>query len=137
MKGKKKLRSETGAVAVEFALVLPILLMLVLGIFEFGRAFNMQVSLSEAAREAARYAAIHQSDTGYNNSAAQDAGVAAAPTVGLSRGNVAIAFTGSAPCTVNVTVSYSTPWMTGLPALVPGMPGDLSISGKSVMRCGG
>lgn len=43
-------QAERGAVAVEFALVLPIFLPAP-GIFEFGRAFNIPVSLSEAARE--------------------------------------------------------------------------------------
>ncbi|HKU29947.1 MAG TPA: TadE/TadG family type IV pilus assembly protein, partial [Arthrobacter sp.] len=42
--------SERGAAAVEFALVAPILVLLVLGIMEFGRAYNAQVSLTNAAR---------------------------------------------------------------------------------------
>ncbi|WP_306900202.1 TadE/TadG family type IV pilus assembly protein [Arthrobacter sp. B1I2] len=132
---------ETGAVAVEFALILPIFLVLVLGIAEMGRAFNIQVSLSEAARESARYAAIHNAESSYSNSSAQAAGVAAAPSVGLSASNVGISFTTGATCTptgnVVATVTYSTPWMTGFPALIPGMPATLSIQGKGVMRCGG
>ncbi|WP_347108045.1 TadE/TadG family type IV pilus assembly protein [Paenarthrobacter sp. S56] len=130
-------RKEAGAVAVEFAIVLPVFLLLVLGIFEFGRALNIQVSLSEAAREAARYAAIHQSDSGYSVGAAQAAGVAAAPSVGLAPGDISIATSGSNPCNVVVTVSYSTNWMTGFPGLVPGMPARLNVGGKGVMRCGG
>jgi Flp pilus assembly protein TadG len=128
---------ERGAVAVEFALVLPIFLLLVLGIFEFGRAFNIQVSLSEAAREAARYAAIHQSDSTYTVGAAQAAGVAAAPSVDLDPGDITVSSSGTSPCNVVVTISYNTPWMTGFPGLVPGMPAELGVSGKGVMRCGG
>ena len=132
---------ERGAVAVEFALVLPIFLGLVLGIAEFGRAFNVQVSLSEAAREAARYAAIHCSKTGYTASNAQAAGVAAAPSVALVPANIGITYSGDGTCSSGnnavVTVSYTTPWMTGFPALIPGMPANLSIEGKGVMRCGG
>ncbi|MEW1809495.1 TadE/TadG family type IV pilus assembly protein [Pseudarthrobacter phenanthrenivorans] len=127
--------------AVEFALVLPIFLALVLGIAEMGRAFNIQVSLSEAARQASRYAAVHCSDAGYTPSSAQAAGVAAAPSVALTNANVAIAYTGSGTCgagnDVSVNVSYTTPWMTGFPNLIPGMPASLSIQGKGVMRCGG
>ncbi len=37
-------RGERGAAAVEFALVLPLLVALVLGIVDFGRAYNQQVS---------------------------------------------------------------------------------------------
>lgn len=129
--------SQSGAVAVEFALVLPIFLVLVLGIFEFGRAFNIQISLSEAAREAARYAAIHQSDSTYTLGDAQAAGVAAAPSVDLDPGDIAITSSGTSPCNVEVNISHSTPWMTGFPSLVPGMPAELNISGTGVMRCGG
>ncbi|MET3367798.1 UNVERIFIED_CONTAM: Flp pilus assembly protein TadG [Jeotgalibacillus campisalis] len=130
-------KGQSGAVAVEFALVLPIFLVLVLGIFEFGRAFNIQISLSEAAREAARYAAIHQSDSTYSLGDAQAAGVAAAPTVDLDPGDITITSSGTSPCNVEVNISYSTPWMTGFPGLVPGMPAQLDISGTGVMRCGG
>ncbi|MBT8158997.1 MULTISPECIES: TadE/TadG family type IV pilus assembly protein [Arthrobacter] len=137
MHSEKKSGSEAGAVAVEFALILPIFLVLVLGIFEFGRGFNIQVSLTEAAREAARYASIHQTDAGYNVTAAQDAGVAAAPSVPLQESNINVQSVGSNPCNVVVTVAYSTPWMTGFPGLVPGMPSQLSLQGKGVMRCGG
>ena len=53
-----RMRSERGAAAVEFALVVPILLVLLLGIIEFGRAYNVQISLTHAARETARTMAI-------------------------------------------------------------------------------
>jgi Flp pilus assembly protein TadG len=43
---------------VEFALVLPLLLILVVGIIEFGRAWNMHQIITDAAREGARKAAI-------------------------------------------------------------------------------
>ena len=138
---RPKSTRETGAAAVEFALILPILLVLVLGIAEMGRAFNIQVSLSEAAREAARYAAIHNAESGYTHTSAQAVGIAAAPSVGLSASNVGVAFSTGSTCTTSgnavVTVTYTTPWMTGFPALIPGMPANLSIQSKGVMRCGG
>ncbi|MFH5878347.1 TadE/TadG family type IV pilus assembly protein [Arthrobacter sp. NA-172] len=43
-----------GAAAVEFALILPLLLSLVLGIIDFGDALSQSISLQGAAREAAR-----------------------------------------------------------------------------------
>ena len=138
---RRRQHRDAGAVAVEFALILPIFLVLVLGIAEMGRAFNIQVSLTEAAREAARYAAIHNAETSYSNANAQDAGVAAAPSVALTPSNIGITFTSGTTCssTANAvaTVTYSTPWMTGFPSLIPGMPSTLSIQGKGVMRCGG
>lgn len=56
------LRSERGAAAVELALVLPVLLVLVLGIVEFGRAFQVQATLAAAAREGARVFALGGTD---------------------------------------------------------------------------
>ncbi len=51
---------ERGATAVEFALLLPLLLLLVFGIVDFGRALNAQETLTQAAREGARLAALNQ-----------------------------------------------------------------------------
>lgn len=50
--------SQNGAVLVEFALVLPVLLLLLLGIFEFGRAFNYWIDENHLAEVAARWAAV-------------------------------------------------------------------------------
>jgi len=49
-------RNQRGATIVEAALVIPILFMFLIGILEFGRAFNEYQVLTNAAREAARYA---------------------------------------------------------------------------------
>lgn len=55
----RKLLEESGGQAmVEAALVLPILLLLVIGIVEFGRAWNANQVLTDAAREGARISAI-------------------------------------------------------------------------------
>lgn len=56
------IRSEKGASAVEFALILPILLMIVFAIFEFGIAYNNYISLTHAAREGARLAAVNRDE---------------------------------------------------------------------------
>ncbi|MDR9450988.1 MAG: TadE/TadG family type IV pilus assembly protein, partial [Acidimicrobiia bacterium] len=49
---------ERGASLVEFALVLPLIMMIVLGLVSAGVAYNLKITLTHAAREAARYAAI-------------------------------------------------------------------------------
>ena len=51
-------RKEKGQSFVEFALVLPILILLVLGIIQFGIIFYGQVTITSAAREAARMASV-------------------------------------------------------------------------------
>ncbi len=57
-RGGRWLRDERGAAAVEFALVLPVVLMMLFGIIEFGRAWNVRQTLTDAAREGARVAAV-------------------------------------------------------------------------------
>jgi len=51
-------RKERGQELVEFALILPLLLLLLVGIFEFGYVVFVQNSLSNAVREGARYGAV-------------------------------------------------------------------------------
>jgi Flp pilus assembly protein TadG len=50
----RKVRDDSGQALVEFALVLPMLLLLVFGIIEFGRAWNARQVLTDAAREGTR-----------------------------------------------------------------------------------
>jgi len=56
-----------GQAVVEFALVLPLVLILVISVFEFARAWNIQQVLTDAAREGARVAVV-------GNGAGQSAG---------------------------------------------------------------
>lgn len=51
-------RRSDGAAAVELALVMPVLLMVVLGIVDFGRALFTLNNLTSAVREGARFAAV-------------------------------------------------------------------------------
>ncbi len=55
-------RAERGAALVEFALILPILMMLLLGIISAGIVYNRQIALAHASREGARYAAVLSPD---------------------------------------------------------------------------
>jgi Flp pilus assembly protein TadG len=63
MKHRFGISSEKGQSAVEFALVLPLLLVLLLGIIEFGWFLNAKITITGAAREGARHYAIHKNDT--------------------------------------------------------------------------
>jgi Flp pilus assembly protein TadG len=51
-------KSERGAAAVEFALIAPLLFMLIFGIIQFGLAWSEKEVFIQAAREGARYAAV-------------------------------------------------------------------------------
>jgi len=52
-------QGERGAVAVEFAILLPVLIVILFGITAFGLAFSRFVTYLSASREGARYAAVH------------------------------------------------------------------------------
>jgi len=55
---KSRLRSERGAELIEFALVVPMLLLVLLGIADFGFMFQRYEVLTNAAREGARVAVL-------------------------------------------------------------------------------
>lgn len=135
MKAKQK---ERGAVAVEMAMLLPLLLLILIGTIEFGRVLNVQISMTQAAREGARYAAIHYKDSGLNVTAAT---LAAAPSLsGLPVGvsNNASSCTPGSNVTVTTTVSLTS--LSGfLDAGFFGSPGifPMTLTGIGVMRCGG
>jgi len=59
--GKSVWRSSRGQSSVEFALILPVLFMLVLGVFDLGRGVLAYNVLAEATREGARFAVVHGS----------------------------------------------------------------------------
>lgn len=128
---------EHGAVAVEFALVTPFLLLLVAGILEFSYAYNIQISVTQAAREAARtYAITNDWD------AATQAGTDGAP--GLDPGNF-IFSSDPAECAPGgdmvVTASYDADSLTGFSLVVSGNAISVSetftSTGVGAMRCGG
>jgi Flp pilus assembly pilin Flp len=58
MRSRKFIRNEDGAAVVEFALVAPLLILLLFGIMDFGRAFYTVNNIISAVREGARYGAI-------------------------------------------------------------------------------
>ena len=58
IKSIRIIKNEKGANAVEFAIILPILVVLIFGIFQFGIAYNNYITITHAAREGARRAAV-------------------------------------------------------------------------------
>jgi len=63
---KRFIRKEHGGVAVEFAIILPILAVLVFGIIDFGHAWYMRHLISDASREGARYGTRFTTDVADN-----------------------------------------------------------------------
>ncbi|MCZ7525581.1 MAG: pilus assembly protein [Acidimicrobiia bacterium] len=101
-------RSERGAAAIELALLLPLLVVIVFGIVEFSIAFNRQQGLHAAAREGARLASLPQSTTGEIRTRVDESLQGVLPA-GHAR-TITVSPSGSRPCqgrsgeTVTVTV---------------------------------
>jgi hypothetical protein len=55
---RTRLRNERGTALIETAITIPIVLLVAVGIFEFGRAYQTQQVLTNAAREGARQAIL-------------------------------------------------------------------------------
>jgi Flp pilus assembly protein TadG len=64
---RSKLHHEDGAAAVEFALIVGLLAVLIFGLLEYGLAFWQVQNLRSAAREGARVAAVRGNDTAVRN----------------------------------------------------------------------
>lgn len=117
---------ERGAAAVEFALVLPALLLLVLGIIDFGRIFSAQQTLTYAARSGARVMVLQNS---------QSAAITAAQNTASPLGVLPSSSFSVSPTTctsgtqVTFTVNYT---FKGT-----GFFGTFPLQGKGVMLCGG
>ncbi len=120
---RRRLRGERGAAAIEFGLLLPVLILLIFGIIEFSRAYNTKVQLTHAAREGARAVAVGSGSatSGVNNALSGISGVSV---------------NGPSSCTagenVTVTVSYVHPLSIPLWGDV-----DVNLDAKGVMRCAG
>jgi Flp pilus assembly protein TadG len=133
---KGPFRTPRGAAAVEFALIVPVLLLIVLGTIDWGYYFFVQQVVTNAAREAARVGSLTPHDPA--NPAANPAADAAAEhdavgvaTAYITNAGLVSETPGVTPSTVigptgersvRVVVSYPTGSVTGFLDLVPIMP---------------
>ena len=133
-----KYKAQRGSAAVEFAIVLPIFLLLVFAIIEFGFILYDKAVITNASREAARAGVVLKTD---KLDATQIAAVATSycssylisfkasnppvPTVSGAKG----AF--GTPLTVTVTYTY---YGLGLGTLLSPISGPLTLTGTTVMN---
>jgi hypothetical protein len=135
-------RGERGAVAVEFALIFPLLMLLVLGIIEFGFGYHAWDSSQNASREGARLGAVDA-----NVQEIQDRVRATASLLDQSQLTVTVtcsrnggAFVACPPSPswlegdiVRVRVDYVYDYLTPLPAFA-GLGPNMSMSSVSEAR---
>jgi Flp pilus assembly protein TadG len=129
---------------VEFALLLPVLAVLLFGMLDFGKGFNYWIDATHLANEGARWAVVNRnpSTSGqtlqeYIRSQAttgelRDGGTSSVPSSLL----VCITFpngTANVGDPVKVTVATSYTWLGVLTSQVPGLT-DTPIRGSSTMR---
>ena len=130
---------QRGIALMEFAVTLPLFLVLLLGMMEYGYYFYVAVSATNAAREGARQCTL--TSLGACGNCTPTAAVSYMSKIGMaSRTNASASCAtnaGTFMYTVNVTVDF--PTLTGFPPVVGAMPassvaGNTMAWGVAVMR---
>jgi Flp pilus assembly protein TadG len=147
-------RDERGVALTEMALVLPLLLLLILGMIDFGKAINYWIDNTHLANEGARFAVVNKNPGGatslqdylrgqtssaeqrYPNPVQGTQRTAHSMTVNIcyysaSSGALINSGTPVVGDTVAVIVKYDYDWLRGFP--FPGNP-TTTIGGKAAMR---
>lgn len=121
------LRQQKGQSLVEFALLLPILVIIVFSAVEFGRLWMTMNVLTGAAREGARIASV----TAPNAALVQNAANSVLSAVNISGATVTVVGPDAANAvTVTVRINYSV--LTG--TIVPGLTGTFQLTRSASMR---
>ncbi len=144
----RRARRQEGQALIEAALVIPLLLLIAVGIFEFGRAYQTWQILTNAAREGARMAVVPYNPGNaaiinrvqqYMSQGQLPASAIAAATVTITPTTITVPG-GTGPTTVNasqVTINYPFDFIVLRPIarLMSGnINGPLSIQASAVMR---
>ncbi len=126
----QRLKCSKGNAMIEFALVFPLLLLIVFGITEFGRAIRVVQTLNAAAREGARVAAVTNPDVDLVTARVNE--VLDAASVTGSGINVEGPLGAGTNRTVRVTVTSEFEVLSG--TILESFTGTLDLQGMSVMR---
>lgn len=117
-------REDRGANLVEFALVMPFLLLLILGIIEFGYLLGEYNDVRHGAREGARLAAV-------NGASSADLHSRTCDSMDLTTGSMDVTFSGGSPdigATRTVTVTATVSSLSGLGLIEIFLPNTLQSS---------
>ena len=125
------MENKKGQSLVETALILPVLLLLLTAIIDFGLLFNSYLVVSNASREGARHAVVGDSDAQIRSAAAN-----AAASLDPARLEIEITPSEAARNTgdsVTVTVRYGYSMVT--PVIAAFFPETFDIETSTTMRC--
>ena len=136
---RRRISREEGVAAVEFALILPVLALLLFGVLEFGRVWSQYQVFQGAAREGARCAAVQA--TGFSDCDIQTSIKDAADPVqaSVANANVQLVGGGSRPsgCTdADQGEDVQVSWQQSLNINIP-FWSDVTMTPtiKAVFRC--
>ncbi|MFC7063859.1 TadE/TadG family type IV pilus assembly protein [Halobacillus seohaensis] len=122
------MKSQKGQALVELALVLPILLMLIFGIVDFGRIFHAYLTLDHAGREAARTASVGAEDSEIYATVTNS-------TVGLNDSNLNTKLSPSGEresgSEISVTLTYDIGFLT---PVIQSLSSPITLKDTTVMR---
>jgi Flp pilus assembly protein TadG len=136
---------EDGQALVEFALVAPLLLMILVGIISFGKAFNYWNDANHLSAEGARYAAVNRKPAPADPASLQEQIRLQGDTNELRNGGTTAVPTASQVCIdfpngtsaigdpVRVTMKFTYHWMPIIGSLAP----STTITTTAVMRLEG
>lgn len=149
-RARRLARAERGTALTEFALVLPWLLLLILGMIDFGKSINYWIDQTHLANEGARWAVVNknpgsgvslqqyildQVETGEQHG--DVAGTQPTPTPGAHPAEVCISFpntTQNVGDPVRVDVKYDYYWLHYLTSTWGGLGPHTMIAGTATMR---
>jgi Flp pilus assembly protein TadG len=132
------IKEQKGASAIEFAIVLPLFLVLVFGIIEFGVIMYDKAVITNASREGARFGIL------FDEPVNSDAEILSKVNTHLNNGGLLITLGGTANTPsvtvdrtalplLSVSVAYNYDFLI-VPNFVPGIPQTLSLSATTTMR---
>lgn len=140
-------QSSRGTTAVEFAIVVPLLLLILLGLIDFGRLLFVQVSLNAASREGARASSLYQPTSGQQSTVlgridqvVQDSSPGTARLSALGDASIAVNASGLCSPTAQdemTTVSLTVPFNWITPVTFFGVSDLNELHAESRMLCVG
>ena len=148
---RSRLRGDRGASAVEFALIMPLFVMLVFGIVAFGIIFAQKLALGNSARQAARYAVVQERTC---HEITNEVRSAAAGTINMNTANIQVSVMRvngatetsacSSPTATNrpcegapegTSIKVSTTYASEVMIPLAVMNNTVTIDGEGVFRC--
>ncbi len=124
---------EGGSVTVEFGLMVPILVLLISGMVEFGMAYSVRLNLTHAAREGVRVYSLVDGGN-WQNTTQTSAAMDPATVTPVSSGNCPTPSNPPSPAPQAWVEAQRNSYPIRI-AFIPAM--TVNLRGRAVMRCGG